>query len=379
MKILADENIPFVNELFGPLGEVILRPGRSINANDVLDVDILIVRSVTPINEALLAGSKVKFVGTCTIGIDHLDCDYLESRGIAYASAPGCNAKGVVQYALSAMATLGLLDGGVNTHLKIAVVGCGNVGGTLLATLNDLGFDCFGVDPLIPASSLKGVELKSLNEVTQCDVICVHAPYTTQGESPTHHLFDEQLISQLKKGVLLLNAGRGGVIDNTALLRAVEQGQDLTVVLDVWEPEPGLNTKLLERVSLGSTHIAGYSYEGRVNGSLMIHSALLQFLQSENEPGVSTRDQVDDLIGQGKKTIEVDSLSHAILATYDVRTDDKLLRAAASELPGSFDKLRKNYIKRREFSHYYAVPSSRVAEPELLEKWLGILGFLNVS
>lgn len=374
MKIIADENIPFVSELFSPFGEIVLRHGREISCADVKDADILLVRSVTKVNKALLEGSAVSFVGTCTIGIDHLDTQYLKQQNIHYTSAPGCNAYGVVQYVFSALATLGLLDD-INRS-KVAVVGCGNVGGTVLRMLNTLGFDCIAIDPFIDPASVAPVPVKPFEAVYDCDLICMHTPLTVSGTAPSKHLFNRDVFHKLKKGAVLLNAGRGGVIHNDALLEYLVVNKDLSVVLDVWEPEPDISTELLNQVTLGSPHIAGYSYEGRVNGSLIIHDKLQSYLNAHGADASSNRAPIDALIAQGKQTLEVDSLAQAIMSTYQLSSDDKALREAAKNLPKSFDLLRKNYPKRREFSHFYARPSMAAKNPQQLAHNLETLGFL---
>lgn len=350
MKIVADENIPFVNELFAPIGEIVLRPGREICPSDVKSADVLLVRSVTPVNEALLAGSKVKFVGTCTIGVDHLDTQYMDAQGITYSSAPGCNAGGVVQYALSAMAVLGLLEDAPSRDFKVAVVGCGNVGSRMYRTLNALGYDCIGIDPFKTTQEIP--HLQPFEAIYDCDLICCHTPLTRTGPAPTEHLINADVLNHLKSGATLLNAGRGGVIDNRDLLAHLSKRDDLTAVLDVWEGEPNIMPELLDAVALASPHIAGYSYEGRINGSLMIHRALVDYLLAHGEHPEDSRRSIEDHVAEGKPSIRVGSFAEAVLTTYDVRRDDQALRQAVSGLPASFDALRKHYPKRREFSHY---------------------------
>ena len=344
--LVADENIPFVNELFGTFGEVRLRKGRDISAADVKEADILLVRSVTQVNASLLEGSRVKFVGTCTIGVDHLDTQWLESRGIAWSSAPGCNAGGVVQYVLSAMAILNLLQ----SSPKVAVVGCGNVGGRLYRTLVAMGFECIGVDPYQSPENIPG--LSSFDSIYDCDLICVHTPLTTDGPHPTRHMFNCKVFSALKPGAVLLNAGRGPVINNDELCLFLEGGGDLNVVLDVWETEPAIHTNLFKWVKLASPHIAGYSFEGRTNGSLMIYEALAAFAQTQKYLFQDVYSEVKANAFGSNTYLEASSISEAILASYDLRVDNRMLESELQALPESFDMLRKTYRKRREPSHY---------------------------
>lgn len=246
MKIVADENIPYVRDFFAPFGEVITAPGRHIPAERVREADILLVRSVTQVNELLLAGSKVRFVGTCTIGIDHLDTEYLRRNHIAYASAPGCNAGGVVQYVLTALTELAS-----NWRQKrIGVIGCGNVGSRLCRALEGLNVAYSAYDPFLAKAD--NPRLVAVEQALDCDIICVHTPYTTAGPFPSHHMIGSEQLRRLRPGSILLNAGRGGAIDNRALLAHLQADADLRVVLDVWEQEPSVNLALLEMVAIGT-------------------------------------------------------------------------------------------------------------------------------
>ncbi|RYE56433.1 MAG: 4-phosphoerythronate dehydrogenase, partial [Sphingobacteriales bacterium] len=258
MKILADENIPLVNEFFQSLGKVITRPGRTMSAVDAQDAKALLVRSVTNVNQSLLSGSDVTFVGTCTIGIDHLDQNWLHDNHVGFSSAPGCNANSVVEYVYAALCQLDVnwLD------KKFGIIGCGNVGGLLHTRLKQQGVDCYCYDPL--RTSEDNSDLVSLEEVLACDVISMHTPLTKTGAHPTFHLINLPELQQLKTGAVLLNCGRGAVINNSDLLAFLSQRSDVRVVLDVWEPEPNISVDLLDKVELGSPHIAGYSYDGKL-------------------------------------------------------------------------------------------------------------------
>lgn len=357
MKIVVDENVPFARELFGSLGDVDLISGRAMGAADVADADILIVRSVTPVNEKLLAGSTVRFVGTCTIGTDHLDIAWLRKKNITYASAPGCNAWGVVQYVLSALARLELLEQSGRVGIRVGIVGCGNVGGRLYRTLQKLGIECVCVDPFLSADQIP--DLVPFEEIYRCDVVCVHTPLTLTGPHPTRHMFNTSVFSKLKNGCVLLNAGRGGAVDNAELLRHLNRHDSLRVVLDVWENEPEINRELLDAVRLGTPHIAGYSFEGRVNGSLMIHQALVEYLRKAGAEVADVNARVTSEAYGEPVPLNTGSVSDAILATYDITRDHDMLMQVKNKMPASFDQLRKNYWKRREFSHYKVLSPSR--------------------
>ncbi len=357
MKIVADENIPYLNEFFARYGEVHALSGRGMQAQDLAGADILLVRSVTKVNADLLAQSQVKFVGTCTIGVDHLDLEFLQGAGIAVASAPGCNAGGVVQYVLSALAKLHPTW----RSQRIGIVGCGNVGGRLFRVLASAGVNVCAFDPFKHSPDINWV---SFDEVLSCDIICLHTPLTRNGTNPTYHLIDTAALQTIKPGALLLNAGRGEVIDNHALLQHLNAGADLQVVLDVWEGEPDLLVPLLHKIQLGTPHIAGYSYEGRVNGSRMIHRALGEFLQVPAAELDSHDNQVMTLALGEAECLHFTDINSTLLDIYDVTRDDQQLRALAvsqGNTAKGFDVLRKEYPKRRELSHYFVSPNLELA------------------
>jgi len=381
MRIVADENIPLVQEFFSSLGDVKTLPGRSMTAKDVDDADVLLVRSVTTVDSELLAGSRVKFVGTCTIGVDHLDLDFLTRRNIAYASAPGCNANSVVEYIFSVFSALNL-DWQNKT---VGIVGCGNVGGRLYRRLRTLGVNCRCYDPFLEQSSERAAEIGDLCDlisVLKSDVISLHTPLTHTGPYPSYHMIGKHELSKIAAGSLLINTGRGAVIDNQALLDSLQQCHDIQVVLDVWEPEPALNPELLNLMSLGTPHIAGYSYDGKVAGTEMIYQALCRYLKrsiSLTRDVLLDGDSVETLRFDGTQRTEHSTQSlvqEIILRAYDVRADDFRLRQAVdSDLPlaDEFDRLRKTYPVRREFSHYAV---EKLADKQIGQETLEKLGFL---
>lgn len=379
MKIVADENIPLVNEFFSRLGEVTCLPGRTLVAADVRDADALIVRSVTRVNESLLAGSKVKFVGTCTIGVDHLDQTYLDAHRIRWSSAPGCNANSVVEFVYAALAHLNINW----LPVKFGIIGCGNVGGLLYKRLKAQGVDVRCYDPNL--SLAQNPDLASLDEVLACDVISMHTPLVVDGPHPSFHLLGHKELAQLKSGTVLINAGRGAVIDNQALLDVLTIRSDLRVVLDVWEPEPDISLELLDKVLLGSPHIAGYSYDGKLNGTEIVYQALCKHFNTPSKaslaalvpPLANNQLRVDD---ENKTVFEI--AQSLIKQVYDIVADDARLRETArSALAGEikfgegFDNLRKHYPKRREF-HNYQVNLESVSDID--KQWLQVLGFCCV-
>ncbi|HBX54890.1 MAG TPA: 4-phosphoerythronate dehydrogenase, partial [Pseudomonas sp.] len=236
MRIVADENIPLLDEFFAGFGEICRLPGRAIDRAALSDAELLLVRSVTQVDRGLLDGSQVRFVGTCTIGTDHLDLDYLQHAGIGWASAPGCNARGVVDYVLGSLLLLAEEQGAALPARTYGVVGAGQVGGRLVEVLRGLGWSVRVCDPLRQAA--EGGDFVSLEEViAECDVISLHTPLERDGAHPSHHLFDAARLARLKPGAWLINASRGAVVDNAALREVLMRRADLRVVLDVWEGE----------------------------------------------------------------------------------------------------------------------------------------------
>lgn len=370
LTIVADENIPAVQEYFSGLGDVVTVNGRQLTREQLLQADILLVRSVTAVDEQLLRGTPVRFVASATIGIDHLDTDYLAGQGIAWTSAPGSNADSVVEYIFSVFCAIdGVLER-LFAGATVGIIGMGNVGGRLYQRLARLGFQCKGYDPLIAADAYP--ILSDLEDVLCADILCVHTPLTRSGDFPTEHLLNRQRLTQLRPGTLLINAGRGGVIDNQALLDVLQKGQDLVAVLDVWENEPAINTGLHAQVALGSPHIAGYSLDGKLAGTAIIYRACCQHLgldPAKSDTSDKTYSEPSDLTAMSMALTEhgtlIDGVKEAVFTSYDVRRDSAQLAASLAgaktdRQSEAFDQLRKNYPGRREFCNYRITNASRL-------------------
>lgn len=353
MRIVADENIPLLDAFFAHFGEIHRLPGRAMDRAAVADADILLVRSVTAVTRELLEGSPVRFVGTCTIGTDHLDLDWFQQAGIQWASAPGCNARGVVDYVLGSLLTLAEIEGVDLAQRTYGVVGAGQVGGRLVDVLKALGWNVLVCDP--PRESAEGGDFVSLDEILQrCDVISLHTPLSKTGALATWHLLDETRLRQLRQGAWLINASRGAVVDNTALHDVLLEREDLQAVLDVWEGEPQVNVALADLCVLGTPHIAGYSLDGRQRGTAQIYQALCAFL---GQPAVI---KLDDLLPKPwLAQVSLDAASDPVWAlnmlcrgVYDPRRDDADFRRSLTGDTASqrlaFDALRKHYPPRRE-------------------------------
>lgn len=353
MLIVADENIPLLDAFFQGFGEIRRVPGRGIDRALVEQADVLLVRSVSQVNRALLEGSKVRFVGTCTIGTDHLDLEYFAEAGIHWASAPGCNARGVVDYVLGSLMTLAEIEGADLAQRTFGVVGAGQVGGRLIKVLKDLGWAVKVCDP--PRQAAEGGDYLSLEQIIeQCDVISLHTPLTRDGEQPTWHLFDEQRLNSLKPGTWLINAARGPVIDNAALREVLLEREDLQAVLDVWEQEPSVDVDLADLCVIATPHIAGYSLDGRQRGTAQIYDALCGFLQRPVEVSLAELLPRPWLAGLtlDAATDPAWALAALCRSVYDPRRDDADFRRSLvgtdSEQRSAFDALRKHYPPRRE-------------------------------
>lgn len=358
MKIVADENIPLLMECFGAMGEVVALPGRNISPEDVQDADALLVRSVTKVSRQLLENSSLKFVGTATAGFDHIDREYLASRGIAFSHAPGCNATAVVEYVLAALDILAERDGFELRDRTVGIIGKGQVGGRLYQMMERLGVEVCACDPWLALEEDNGGRYVSVDKLVECsDVICLHTPLVIDGPYPTHYLIGEQQLKAMKPGTVLINAGRGPVIDNAALNQCLGERDDLTVVLDVWEHEPDADPELMARVDIATPHIAGYSLDGKIRGTEMIYKALCQHFGLPARvrlPAITPLPVLKQMKFSEGMTFST-TCSKAIRSVYDIRRDDAvmrkgLIRAGESQRKLTFDLLRKDYPERREFS-----------------------------
>ena len=353
MHILADENIPLVDEFFAGFGEIRRMPGRSINRAALENVDVLLIRSVTRVDREMLEGSAVRFVGTCTIGTDHLDLDYFEQAGIEWASAPGCNARGVVDYVLGSLLALSEVRGEALARRRFGVVGAGEVGGRLLEVLRGLGWDVRVCDP--PRQVREAGDFVSLDEIlAECDVISLHTPLTLGGDWPTFHLFDQARLSRLRPGTWLINASRGAVVDNAALRDLLLQRPDLEAVLDVWEGEPQVDVALAGLCRIATPHIAGYSLDGKLRGTAQIYAALcaargvepaIELAQLMPGPALTE-------LAFASSAEPAEMLATLCRAVYDPRRDDADFRRSLlgdeAQRRAGFDLLRKQYPPRRE-------------------------------
>lgn len=370
VKILVDENMPYARALFSQLGEVQSVAGRQIPPAALAQADALMVRSVTNVNAELLADTPVKFVGTATAGTDHVDEAWLTQAGIDFSAAPGCNAIAVVEYVFSALLWLAARDGFSLRDKTVGIIGVGNVGGRLHRRLQAFGVRTLLCDPPLAQTGAPGPWHSLETLVAQADVLTFHTPLTRNGPNATWHQVDDALLAALPDNRILINACRGAVVDNAALHKALQGGKALSVVLDVWEPEPALSLPLLARVDIGTAHIAGYTLEGKARGTTQVFDAYSHFLAAAPRADLAALLPPPAVAGlRFHGAIDEEALRRLAHLVYDVRRDDMLLRRAAGT-PGEFDSLRKNYDERREWSSL-CVETDDAAGAEMLTQ----LGF----
>ncbi len=355
MKIVADKNIPFVQACFAHLGDVEILEAADINASAAADAAILLGRSYTRVNETLLGGSKVEFVATATIGVDHIDQVYLADRGIGFASAPGCNANSVAEYVVASLLTVAQRHQIDLGGASIGVIGVGNVGSRVAVKCHGMGMKVVLHDP--PQARESGdPRFEPMEAVFGCDFVTLHTPLTREGRDATYHLADQAFFRSLKPGAVFMNSGRGPVHDTGALWHALEAGALKSICLDVWEGEPAIDWALLERVDIGTSHIAGYSYDGKVGGLMGVYHAVCDHLGVEPQHGAEDFLPKPDLPSVDARPFagtDQEILHQTVQQVYSVDRDDQELRRVlarpAADRPALFDDLRTNYPRRREF------------------------------
>lgn len=348
LSIVADQQILFAKEAFSKFGDVELVDGRSIDQQVIKDADVLLVRSVTKVDKSLLDNSRIKFIGSATSGIDHVDTNYLVESNIAFSSAPGSNARSVAEYVLSSLFIIAEEQGFSLTDKSVGIIGYGQVGSRVRKFLETLGIKCLLNDPPL-ASKNCDEEYKSLDEVLQADIITLHVPLTENGKFPTKNLVNDSFLDKLKSDVVFINTSRGEVVDEKSLLAFSQKNTEATLVLDVWCNEPEIDINLLQKIFIATPHIAGYSYDGKLKATKMLATALEQHLNIELEDiNLSTSD--NEIL-----TINDDVVQLAVLQSYDVRNDaiamSDLINFDNKERGTYFDNQRKNYPIRREFTN----------------------------
>lgn len=377
MKIVADQNIPRVEEAFSGLGEVVPVDGRALDPALLSDADVLLVRSISRVDEALLRGTKVAYVGSATSGIDHVDREYLERRGIGFAWAPGVNAQSVAEYIVAALLELSTARDEPLAGRTLGAIGCGEVGRRVVRAARALGLRSLVNDPPLADTGHAPEPTVPLDELlARSDIISLHVPLNRREPYATFHLVDERFLNALRPGAWLINTSRGAVVDTGTLACALESG-GLAAVLDVWENEPRISPDLLERTALATPHIAGYSAEGKTNATETLYRAVCSHFGFEpawRNTLPPTPEPVDLSGLDGEQAVRT-MVRHA----YDIRADDARLRRLPElppeERPAYFDRLRAEYPVRREFAAWQCVaPEDARARQTLRQLGFQVLG-----
>lgn len=346
-KIVADENMPALT-LFEKHAGVVTAAGRDLQKKQIMTADTLLVRSITQVDGQLLEGTGVKFVGSATIGTDHVDLSWLQQHGIHFAHAPGCNAMAVAEYVLQAVVAW-LLEHELQPQaVTLAVVGHGNVGSRVASLCEALGVNITLVDPL--KAQQNTTDYSSLDEVLGADIISCHVPYTVGGEHATHHLFDKHRLQQLQPSQLLINTSRGAVIDNLALKQLLRKKLGPVAWLDVWENEPQIDSELFQLVRMGTPHIAGYTVEGKWRGTWILYQAWCEFNQI-----IAIEKHMPNLAPKRIWEKDVQTLAdvYELLTThYSMENDFLRLQKSlsSSNRAQAFDGLRRDYGQRFELA-----------------------------
>ena len=351
LKIIADNKIPFLEGALEGVAEMKYLPGGAITRDDLKETDALITRTRTRCSRELLEGTPVRFIATATIGFDHIDTTYCKEKGIHWTNAPGCNSSSVEQYLVSTLLWLAVHRRLELKAMTLGIVGVGNVGSKVARAAEALGMEVLLNDP--PRARNEGSEVfVSLEELQEhSDIISLHVPLNRGGEDNTYHLVDDSFISSVKKGLVLINTSRGPVVDEKALLTGIKKGIIGEAILDVFENEPLVNRDLLDALSLATPHIAGYSLDGKANGTTMSVQALSRFFglgmddwSPENMPVPESPEILTDASDMDLRQLLWEIYSQC----YDIHADHKRLQNA----PGSFEALRGEYPFRREAPAY---------------------------
>jgi erythronate-4-phosphate dehydrogenase len=370
MKIVADDKIPFLKGVLEPFAEVIYLQGKQIDRKALKDADALLTRTRTKCTPPLLKGTGVKFIGTATIGFDHIDTEFCRKNGIAWANAPGCNSSSVQQYIAAALLKTGQE---FKTKLKgktIGIVGVGNVGSKIEKLARILEMHVLCNDP--PRARTEGEEkFVSLGTVLyESDIVTVHVPLNFVGEDSTFHLFDDKSFKKMRKGTLFINSSRGEVTETPALKNTLDSEKLRGAVIDVWENEPDIDRELIEKSLISTPHIAGYSSDGKANGTSMIVNSLCRFfnLPLNNWYPDKVPEPFNPIISincTGKTDEEV--LREAVFQTYDIGEDSARLKSS----PSDFEKQRADYPVRREFPAYRVILKGGTKQTRIALRELG--------
>lgn len=351
IRIVADDKIPFLEGTLEPFAEITYLPGKSITRESLMKADALLIRTRTKCTESLLKGTPVKYIATATIGFDHIDTGYCDKHKIKWTNAPGCNSSSVQQYITASLLKLSR-DHQFNLRDKtIGIVGVGNVGSKVEHVARTLGMKVLLNDP--PRARKEGGKDFVLfgNILYESDIITAHVPLNIVGEDKTYHLFNSRSFKKMKKGTWFINSSRGEVADTLSLKNSLSSGKLGGAIIDVWENEPDIDLELMGKTFISTPHIAGYSTDGKANGTAMVVNSLCEYFNlplkdwyPEDVPlPLITEISIDC---KGKSDHEI--VAQAVFSAYNIEEDDMRLRFS----PADFEKQRGEYPLRREFTSY---------------------------
>ena len=370
MKIVVDKKIPFISGVLEQYAEVAYLEGREISRSDLLNADALIVRTRTKCNKELLEETSVRFIASATIGFDHIDTAFCEANRIIWTNATGCNSSSVQQYVAGALAHLAEKLDFTIADKTIGVVGVGNVGSKVAKLCKAIGMKVLLNDPPRERKEVSNTFVSLDTIIEESDIITLHVPLNRDGVDKTFHMGNESFFSRLKKTQILINSSRGEVADTGALKSCIRGGKLAACILDVWEHEPDVDRELLDLADIGTPHIAGYSADGKANGTSMSIQALSRFFGLDLNAWVPDnvpppeRPMIElDCAGLSQQAIFVRLVRH----TYDILADDRRLR----ESPRTFEKQRGEYPLRREFPAYIVRLQNANADARTLARDLG--------
>ncbi len=352
LSIIVDDQISLAKKVFSKFGNINLENGRDINKKNVKDADVLLVRSVTKVDASLLKNTNIKFVGSATSGVDHVDVDYLNKSNIFFSHAPGSNANSVAEYVLNSLITITR-----NTKMpfslngkKVGIVGFGHVGSRVKYFMDAFNIKCVLNDPPL-FDQTKNQSFVDLEEVLKSDIITLHVPLTKNGKYPTHNLVNDEFLKKLKSNVILINTSRGEVIDEQALISFKKRNPESKLILDVWRDEPNINLDLLQQVFIGTPHIAGYSYDAKIKATEILFYSLQKFFKTNFDCPILAREGITPFVPNAS---DLDYSIESIVSQYWNILGDNISfleykSLADNERSTFFDSLRKNYPIRYEF------------------------------
>ncbi len=371
IRIVADDKIPFLKGVLESFADITYLPAKFITRDVVHEADALLIRTRTLCNRDLLGSSAVKFIGTATIGYDHIDTSWCEKNNIKWTNAPGCNSSSVQQYIASALLRISSESGFILKNKTIGIVGVGNVGTKVEKLAKTLGMNTLLNDPPRERREKKKNFVSLDRILAESDIISLHVPLNMEGDDRTFHLFDSRTFRKVKPGCWIINTSRGEVVDSDTLMDAISFDKLGGAVLDVWEKEPEINIPLMHMTFLATPHIAGYSADGKANGTSIIVRALSEAFMIKHLGNwfpaeiPSPENQELNLDCEGKSSEEI--IRKAVFHSYNIVEDDVKLRFD----PSRFESLRENYPVRREFPSFKICLKDCPAETEKIIKGLG--------